>query len=381
MKNLIKTTFLLMILSLTACKPNQEATNFNVTVKPQAAPDKTIETDQNIAVHMVFTKQAEAKSKDLQIQIHTEPKHGTLRDCTFQNLKVDCVYHPALNYFGSDEMKFRIIDGDFQADKLSVVTFIINEKPENYIPPNGGGDPTDPPTVDEVEKNCQNALAGGYIQTYQTTVNFPAAIECEFNEAGTTLAHLNAAGNGPRINSFVMARVEQAHSVQLPSAGKVCDIDFNFPVQTMQYDDEIFLLLNGFVLMSSTNYATNSGSSYYIDHGLEVNDLGLQIYNWMGGNNRLYGLHYNHAVTPKYCLGLNSSTPEYNNKCQIPPTETNGQIKLDIPQSDIIRLGYSTNNLTNISSLNFGFVSTGDNDNGDCEHSAFSFDVTVKYIP
>ena len=370
-------TFLsILILS---CKPEQKGTDFNVTVKPQSAPDKVIETDQNIAVHMVFTKDSEAKAKDLHIEIFSEPKNGVLRDCSFESLKVDCVYHPNTNFHGTDEMKFKVIDGDFSADKLSVVTFIVKPKPENNIPPEDDG-PTDPPTIDEVAQTCQSATADGSIKVHQTTIHFPAAIECEFNETGTTLAHINSAGNGPRIDRSVTARVEQDFRLELPSAGKVCDIDFNFPQQTMQYDDEILLLLNNHVLMSSKNYSVNSGSSYYRDNGFFVNDLGLQVYNWSGGNNHLYGLYYSHAVTPKYCLGLDSSTPNYADRCQIPPTETNGQIKLDIPQTDIIRLGHSSNNLANISSLDFGFVSTGDNDNGDCEHSAFSFNVTVKYI-
>lgn len=246
------------------------------------------------------------------------------------------------------------------------------------LPPAGS---PPPPVVQETIETCELAEQNATILTYNTTVFFPAAIECEFSQEGNTLADLNNLMNGPRINSRVTARVEQNYQVNLPTSGKVCDIHFNFPDQRMQYDDEILLLLENYVLMSSTNYATNSGSAYYATNGLKVNSLGLQEYNWIGGTNALYGLYYGHQITPQYCLGVSTADPNYLNKCQIPPTERRGQIKLDIPSEDLIKLGYASNNLQDISSMNFKFVSTGDNDDGDCEHAAFSFDISVKYIP
>ena len=68
--------------------------------------------------------------------------------------------------------------------------------------------------------------------------------------------------------------------------------------------------------------------------------------------------------------------------CNLPFTQQLGQIKLDIPQTKIIELGVISDIMQSNSaqkSMNFGFVSTGDNDNGDCEHSAFGFTIQVKY--
>lgn len=238
-----------------------------------------------------------------------------------------------------------------------------------------------PQVVQDFVKTCDQAEQDGTILTYNTRVFFPATIECEFNEQGNTLADLNQAMNGPRIDGRVTARREQSYQVTLPSSGKVCDIDFDFPDQKMKYDDEIFLLLDNYVLMSSTNYATNSGSSKYAVNGLRVNSLGIQEYNWIGGQNALYGLYYGRQVTPQYCLGVNVLDPNLKNKCQIPPTDTPGQIKLDIPSTEIAKLHYSSSNLSDISRMDFKFVSTGDDNFGDCEHSAFGFDISVKYIP
>ena len=239
---------------------------------------------------------------------------------------------------------------------------------------------------EEIEKTknlCQLATEDNKLISYNTTVNFPAAIECDFNETGTTLDDINAAGNGPRIQKIITARDEKYDKVQLPEDGIICDLDFDFPTQAMQYDDEIFLLMNDYVIMSSTNYSTQSGSAYYTN-GLAVDSHGLQKFKWSGGDNSLYGLFYGQDITPKYCLGLDSSMPNYDSLCEIPGTTLLGQIKLEIPKEKIIELstvsGLLEGTQYNRSTLNFGFVTTGDNDNGDCEHSAFSFGVAIKYI-
>ena len=100
------------------------------------------------------------------------------------------------------------------------------------------------------------------------------------------------------------------------------------------------------------------------------------------GENGLYDLFYSWDITPKYCLGLDESMPDYHNKCNIPKTETTGEIKLDIPKDQVVKLGVLSKNFTNpnlTTELDFGFVTTGDNDQGDCEHAAYSFNVTILY--
>ncbi len=232
------------------------------------------------------------------------------------------------------------------------------------------GTPTGP-FIDAVKISCAEAEKKGSLVEYQTSVFFSESINCKFNEDG----------NGPRKDRRIRARSEQNYQISLPHKGKVCDIDFNFPEQRMKYDDEIFLLLNNFVLMSSTNYATNSGNQHYLD-GLLVNNKGLQTYKW-SGTNSLYDLYYGNNVTPKYCYGTNPSSLLYEQDCQIPPTDKFGQIKLNIPKEKIIELGVISDILeqgsSDLTELNFGFVSIGDNDDGDCEHSAFSFDIDIKY--
>lgn len=234
--------------------------------------------------------------------------------------------------------------------------------------------------VDEIALNCESAAQESRIKTHTIAVSFPSAIECDFNESGITVNDLNASGNGPRENLKIRARIEQSFTATLPANSTVCDMDFNFPLQTMQYDDEVLLLMNNNVVMSSQNYSENMPEHSGI--GFKVNDLGFMEYKWMGTNG-LYDLSYYHNLTPKYCLGLDQSTPDYDNKCFIPVTETLGQLKLDIPKNEIIKIGVTSRNYSNPSApteIDFGFVTTGDNDDGDCEHSAYSFNVDVKYI-
>ncbi|MBT4792501.1 MAG: hypothetical protein HON90_13095, partial [Halobacteriovoraceae bacterium] len=143
----------------------------------------------------------------------------------------------------------------------------------------------------------------------------------------------------------------------------------------MFYDDEVILTFDNYVVMSSQNYATNSGHDSFAINGLRVTETGLVEYNWLGSNG-LYGLPYISNLNSRYCLGLNPSMPEYNQKCHIPETDTQGQISLDIPSEEIIKLGIASQS----PNITMGFITTGDNDNGDCEHSAYSFNLNIQYF-
>lgn len=111
-------------------------------------------------------------------------------------------------------------------------------------------------------------------------------------------------------------------------------MDFNFPEQDMQYDDEIILLVNNYVVMSSQNYVQSDKHP----NGLAKNANGLQDYKWQG-ENALLGLFYGYDYTEPFCLGVDNDDPEWDKKCNIPRTETFGQMKLDIPKEEIVKLG------------------------------------------
>lgn len=265
---------------------------------------------------------------------------------------------------------------DQEATQYTIADQIVSEEPVGEMPnpKDSPGFPSDPaePSYRDTVANCDDAQLNNSLLETTYTVSFPAAIECQFNEAGNTKNDINAAGNGPRIDGWMMARNETYQSIDFPADATLCDAEFNFPEQSMKYDDEIFLTMNNNILIASTDFSAQTGDDRLVN-GLATNDLGLVQWNWMGDNG-LYNLAY--VNTPKYCLGLSPSDPEYDQKCNIPETDTLGQMKLDLPANEAIKL----NMKNNTDQIQFGFITTGDNDNGDCEHSAYSFEVRVKYI-
>jgi hypothetical protein len=372
------------VLILVGCRPEQEPTEWNITVAPQAGLDGQYQTNMNEPLEFSYKIEDSAESVSLTLVLVDPPLNGRLTNCIQTSLSYSCIYHPNQNFIGEDKLVFTTRDGDFKSDDFSTLKIIVNPVVSNtpIPPPIVVPDPEPPvdPPVEDVVYSCEQAATNGSLLTQTYTIDFPAAIECDFNENGQDVLSLNAAGNGPRQNLRIRARIEQNNKIALPSEGTICDLDFNFPNQAMQYDDEIILTVNNYVVMASTDYSTSSGSSLYAA-GLKVNEHGLVQYNWFGTNS-LYNLYYAHAVTPKYCLGLTSSDPGYNEMCNIPSTEQLGQIKLDIPAKEIIKLGISDDqgSVSPQTEIDFGFITTGDDDNGDCEHSAYGFQVTVKYM-
>lgn len=230
--------------------------------------------------------------------------------------------------------------------------------------------------IEENKVACSEAVSKGLMQESTQDIFFPKAPECEWNENG----------NYSKVNRLVRARQEQYVEVDLPEGAVLCDMEFDFPEQTMTYDDEIFLTLSDKILFASTDYSTESGSSHYATDGLAINTLGLVEYKW-DGDNGLANLFYDWAVTPRYCLGVPES--EYDTKCVIPATETTGRFYIDIDKENIIQIGtlngLSFDDVDDVveasdEPLKLGFITTGDNDKCDCEHSDFEFQVKVKYV-
>lgn len=365
----MRLAIILTLICLTSCRPEQEPTDWNVTIAPQSGLNTNFETKMNTPIFIEYSIPKNTKAEKEQLVMTTPPEHGELSQCKQTNLSLSCVYTPNKNFFGNDKIMFKVKDGDFESENYSYLT--INVLKTNITPK---------PDIDDVIVSCEKAKEDGSLQTQISQIHFDAVGDCSFNENSNDPFAFNLEGNGPRLNGSIRARVEQYIRLELPSNGNICDIDFDFPESTMQYDDEILLTVNNFVVMASQDYSTASGSSYY-SNGLKVNEDGLIVYNWVGDNS-LYNLHYGFAVTPRYCLGVSATDPEFNSKCSIPPTETTGQFKLDIPKNEIIKLALSgsSQDSTEKTQVNLGFISTGDNDNGDCEHSEYDFNITIKYL-
>ena len=236
--------------------------------------------------------------------------------------------------------------------------------------------------------NCQQAASAGRLSTRVERINFLSTRNCEFNESADENEwwEINSANNGPKKNNRVRAALRQDVNLQLPADSTLCDIEFDFPTQSMKYDDEIFLLLNNYILLMSTDYSELSEDEDYQNEGLRVNSQGLVEFNWLNkpdSDYDLYNLKYGHNEAPRFCQGViidDSNGPNTDNRCKIPPTETTGDMKLDVPKDDIIKMGALNLGKDNSDGdLSFSFVTIGDDNSGDCEHSDYYFNVTLIY--
>ena len=245
----------------------------------------------------------------------------------------------------------------FELDKFAQVPFSIVTEIEN------------------AKIKCAEAEAKGLMLEKTQDIFFPTVPECRWEEDG----------NYSKINRLIRARQEQYIDIDIPKDAILCDMDFDFPTQTMKYDDEIFLTLGGKVLFASQDYSVTSGEAKF-DEGLMVNSLGLIEYKW-DGDNGIANLFYDWAVTPRYCLGVDPA--DMDTKCVIPATERTGQFSLEIDKEKIIQIGQlnglvfdeeDESILNTLEPLKIGFITTGDNDRYDCEHTDFDFDVKIKYI-
>ncbi len=109
------------------------------------------------------------------------------------------------------------------------------------------------------------------------------------------------------------------------------------------------------------------------------------FYDW----DKLVGTHYGHGVYEPFCLGADTG----EGHCSVPPTETRGRMTLQYQKSLVERitaytgLHYDRGNPGGFSwKVNdeqrneISFVTIGDNNYTDCQHSDFSFDVRLKYV-
>jgi hypothetical protein len=183
-------------------------------------------------------------------------------------------------------------------------------------------------------------------------------------------------GNLGKKDQRVSARYEQNVMLNVPDNALLCGMNMNFvsdgsAAQQMFYDDEIFMTFNDAILAASQSYETAF-----------VKKDGLMMYDWT----KVVGKKYAQGQFPQYCAGADKGQGE----CFIPPTETNGIMKVNFSDTLVQGIAASTGikladsdkpTAVNKSSFKFSFVTLGDNDSPiDCKHSKFEFKVTAKYV-
>jgi hypothetical protein len=216
----------------------------------------------------------------------------------------------------------------------------------------GTGNPTDerngpgiPPTdVAEICEHQENVK-----EVYKQIKFAPPTTSCDWGKNG----------NLSKLDSFVRARREQIQKLDLTGNNVVCSVEFSLPQQNIEFDDEIFLLFNNYVLAASRNY------TYALPKTTQ-----LFYYDWDAIANQPYQAT---EVQDYYCLG----EAEGLGTCVMPYTQTSGALQLKFDDSIL----QSISARSSLSDHSFGLVTIGDNNASDCIHTGLTFDVTVRYAP
>lgn len=199
----------------------------------------------------------------------------------------------------------------------------------------------EPPETGFVRDSCASAPQKSLTKSY----NFAKpSITCEWEKNG----------NLQRENDFFQARIEDAKSLQLEAGAVICDVQLSFNEQEFLYDDHFMLTFNDSVI----------ASSYDFSHQLESKH-GLLQYNW----SKIAGMYWDKDYEGVFCAPTGS--------CSWPITDTPGEINMNYSSELFKRLMAVDLSRTNHT---LKFVSIGDNDDEDCEHSDVRFDLTVKYV-
>lgn len=236
-----------------------------------------------------------------------------------------------------------------------------------------------PPVVDEVKVACADAAKNGTLKSKAVPLFFPAkTTTCEFEKND----------NLSRKNEVIRARREEMVELPLQGVTRLCNMKFDAPQQPMRFDDEIMITLNNLVVASSQDYSTKSretkNNQLVYPNGLSVDNDGLVSYKWLPPNG-MQNLNYLNGDLNKYCLGLDPKQADFAQLCQIPKTSTNGTMSLKLPQDAFLKLAAKAGlvfdkQIQSVPKATLMFMTTGDNDDSDCQHLDFRMTVTIDYI-
>lgn len=207
-----------------------------------------------------------------------------------------------------------------------------------------------PPPVVDIQTTCENS---NHLSSVKN-VRFPNPnVTCAWNQNGNL---------GPR-DLYFQGRIEQSVTLDLPAGAKICNMAFSFPRQSFRYDDHFLFTFNDLVLASSYDFRSYLESSE-----------GLLKYDW----SRIVGIPWLTNKEGTFCASARDGQGVLRSgTCSWPSTDVAGNIQMSFPQ-DVF---YATMNY-NLTRAHheFKFVSIGDNDTLDCEHSDIRFDLAIEYV-
>ncbi len=199
----------------------------------------------------------------------------------------------------------------------------------------------EPETTSVVVKLCQNSPHDRMTKSFL----FPKpAMTCAWEKDG----------NLAPLNNYFQARIEQNEILALPKGAVICEVKLNFEKQQFLYDDHFLLSFNDAIIASSFNFEAVLARRY-----------NLLRYDWA----KIAGMYWDKKQEGVFCAA--------GGVCSWPSTDTAGFIALNyepivfqkIMAEDISRNEHAIK-----------FVSIGDNDDKDCEHSDVRFSLDVEYV-
>lgn len=198
-----------------------------------------------------------------------------------------------------------------------------------------------PPDLGFVQSSCNTSNR----QRRTIDYNFPKPnYTCEWEQNG----------NLAKKNDFFQARIEQLRELALEPDVILCDVKFSFDTQQFLYDDHFLLTFNDAVIASSFDFSNKLNSQY-----------GLLRYDW----SKIAGMVWDKGREGVYCAN--------GGNCSFPQHDVAGTINMSYPSSLFQKL--MAENL-NRSTHELKFISIGDNDDKDCEHSNVDFSIEVEYV-
>lgn len=162
-----------------------------------------------------------------------------------------------------------------------------------------------------------------------------------------------------RKDGYMRAYHRQTQTLEIPEGAILCGFELTHKEAALRYDDEMFFLLQNTILMATKDY-----SEYFPGQDM------FRSFSWEGLRDKPYDQFDDR---PLYCLG----GTEGFSQCELPPTDTRGTISLELTPEMSENLALS---LGRQRSLNFDWITTGDNDSSDCRHTAIQFDVKLQYV-
>lgn len=219
-------------------------------------------------------------------------------------------------------------------------------------------------------QNCNKVqltdLSGSDLTRFGAPVNTPLVIEACMNGVRQRMSksflfpkpamtcEWEKAGNLKPLNNYFQARIEQNEALSLPIGSIICDVKFSFEKQQFLYDDHFMMVFDGAVIASSYNFEK-----------VLVGKYDLLRYDWAN----MAGMFWDKSAEGTFCV--------LGGYCSWPVTDVVGSISMNY--DSIVFQRIMAEDLTR-NEHTLKFVSIGDNDNKDCEHSDVNFSLDVEYV-